>query len=62
MGGKLRTALPPCPAEAQEGWAQVWETGVPYLLLRGQGTPGEAGRDLGVAERWAGAHMYIRRV
>lgn len=30
MGGKLHTALPPCPAEA-------WDNGVPYLWLRGQG-------------------------
>lgn len=53
MGGKLRTALPP---------AEVRDTGVPYLLLRGQGPPGEARRDRRVSERWAGAHMYIRRV
>lgn len=34
MEGELRTALPPCPALVQEGWAQAWDTGVPYLLLK----------------------------
>lgn len=60
MGGKLCTALP--PTEVQEGWTQAWDTGVPYLLLRGQGAPGETRRNPRVGERWAGAHMYIRRV
>lgn len=60
MGGKLGTALP--PTEVQEGWTQAWDTGVPYLLLRGQGAPGEARRAPRVSERWAGAHMYIWRV
>lgn len=62
MGGKLRIALPLCPAEVQEGWAQAWDTGVPYLQLRGQGAPGEVRKDPGFGERWARAHMYIRRV
>lgn len=69
MGGKLRTAHPPCPAAVrEEGWTRGWGTGErqslasPYLLRRGQGALREARMDLGLGGRWAGTRIYIRQV